>query len=468
MNELTIFDFLQKYASKDPHRIAIADLHKTYTYEQLWTLVRRLRSKYLAHGIRPAERIIVQMPNETDWIIVFLALLSIRCQVIPVAMDLTEMELASIMRKTEATCIIKRTILDDSVFRRRNSSRDMNASWPTSKDDALLHMTSGSTGTPKICIRTHGQLLAEGISYCDTLKITPDDHIANPLPLNHSYPLGFACFGGLVAGAKVSILPKMMPRSLLRYLAKHRVTIVPLVPTLVRNLVYTNISEQIDLSSVRYCMVGAGSVTKQIADDFEKKYGIPLSANYGSTETGALFARLGSSPIESVGQAMKGVEVMIRSEDGRELPAGMVGQVWVRAPSIMRAYLGNEHQPFDEQGFFPMGDLGQLDERGYLRLVGRIKSVISIGGRKVVPQEVETVLLEMPGVHDASVYGVLRPNGEWLLKAMIVRKTLITIEQVREYCAGRLSAYKIPTIIEFVDKIPRNEIGKLERNKIKS
>lgn len=453
---MNIFKILQRHVETHPKQIAISDERKSLSYEQLWKEICRLREAFHEKGIDSFSRVVLQMENKVDWILAFLTLLSLRSIVIPLSPTLTKEETKVINRETAFHRIINNLDMFTD-----HSSHACQIDWPTGEEDAIYHITSGSTGTPKFCIRTHAQLVAEGISYCDTLELTPKDHIINVLPLYHSYALGFACMGGMVAGATVTIGSTLSPRWLLKQIEQTKATVVPLVPTIARNLTRVFAAEPPDVSSVRIWMVGAGKVLDRVARDFQHRFGGFLLSNYGSTETGGIVSRLTPVPANSVGKPMKGVHIQILDEHGNPLPPNHEGYIHVRCDSLMRGYLHNNQSTLNRQGFYPMGDMGFLDEEGYLYITGRVKNIISIGGRKVNPIEVEDVILLLEEVTDVAVTAVERDNGEPLLKAYVVQNGRLIPGDVLKHCKQFLSEHKVPATIEFLDSLPRNQLGKI-------
>ena len=324
-------------------------------------------------------------------------------------------------------------------------------------------MTSGSTGEPKFCIRTLKALEYEGQSYISTFSLNHTDVLLSGAPLHHSYALGGAIFPALLGGACLLIINKFVPRQLLRLVEEYHVTFMLLVPVMAKMLCDMYSIKRFDTSSLRIVLVGAGSITEDLYNNFLEKYKIYLMSNYGSTETGGLVSRLEPFPVPSIGKVMDGTEIKLCDEEGRSVQEGQLGEIYVKTKGMFLGYYNNDDVPFDANGFFPMGDLAIKDENDYIYIKGRKKLLINAGGKKINPIEVEKIIQEIESVKECVVVGVKKANNNEIVKAYVVADSL-TKEEIIQYCRTKLSTYKIPGIIEFVSKIPRNSVGKINRN----
>ena len=184
-----------------------------------------------------------------------------------------------------------------------------------------------------------------------------------------------------------------------------------------------------------------------------------VSANYGSTESGGLISRITENPAESIGKEMEGIELKLIRQDGSEAKIGEEGETYVKCKYMMSSYLNGRAEAFDRDGFFPMGDIMIKDADGFYYIRGRVKSLINVGGKKVNPKEVEDILLRYPGIRDCIVCKAIRTGDQEIVKAIIVGEGLSEIN-IRLYLRKELADYKIPSLIEFVDSIERNRLGK--------
>ena len=330
------------------------------------------------------------------------------------------------------------------------------------KSSGILHMTSGSTGKAKFCIRTIDNLTSEGLAFRTKLETSSIDKVLGVPPLYHSYALGAALMTALVSGSCLYTLDKFVPREVLRIVEEDRITILILVPIMAKLLCSTYTSSKSNLCSLRIALVGAGAITVDIYNSFLSKFGISLQCNYGSTETGGIVTRLKPEPRMSIGKPMEGVQIKIICENGTYVSENMEGELWVKCSSMLSGYYGIQSKCIDDDGYFPMGDIVVMDERGYLYLKGRKKNIINVGGKKVNPYEVEEVLRKIPGMKECVVIGFKKANGEEAVKAIVVSE-MLTEYTIRKYCISVLSDFKVPSIIEFQNRLPRNELGKIRR-----
>lgn len=460
------FMLLKRYALTQKRNVVLRDQQQTLTYQELWEAIQQNRKLASAKGLTKGMKAVFVLDSDLNWVIQFLTLVSLGVRVIPLSPEISAQELHRVQKELQPEFVIDHTGYRTIVSSPRPVLLEEPA-WVTDEDEVLLHQTSGSTGSPRYCVRTLKGLTAEGISYRETLGLTAEDRLLNALPLHHSYALGMALMGALVSGSSLLLLPRFKPREYLAALQSEQTTVSLMVPVMGRLLVNLFNPEPVKLPELRVLMVGAGKISQAIFDEFYCRYGIWLSSNYGSTETGGVVSRLEPDGFPGAGKAMAGNEVMICDEEGRSLPPQTEGHVWVRTCGKLSHYWG-ESQEFAENEFFPMGDLGYIDEKGLLFLTGRVKSLINVGGKKVNPAYVEEILLGHPKVKDVAVVGVVRSSGEEMVKAVVVVDEEATSAELSAYCRGHLADHEQPTMISFVRKLPRNELGKLKKEELLS
>jgi long-chain acyl-CoA synthetase len=333
---------------------------------------------------------------------------------------------------------------------------------PRAGDEPLVYLfSSGSTGRPKRVPRTHAQVCAEAGFYPD-IGIGPDDKIYNTVPLFHSYGMGFCLLAAAGTGAALVMLeepnPFVMRRArAMELIERERATVMPAVPFTYRLM--AEAPETADLSSLRLCFSAGTALPRPVFDAFLDKFGVPVRQHYGCTEAGSLTANLDPDPaesFESVGTPMGPVEIRI-----------VDGEVAVKSPGRTDGYadLPDLNREVVVDGFFLTGDLGRLDEHGRLTITGRRKLLIEVGGYKVDPIEVEDVIQAHPGVAEAVVVGVdgAAGSGDQLVKAVVVANEEVGERELIGFCRQRLANYKVPTLVEFRDEIPRSPLGKILR-----
>lgn len=457
--ENVIFKALYENSISAPDNVALCDDSRSFTNQELYECILKCRTALWEKCYYRNDIIIFKMENSADWIIHFLSLISIGCIVIPVSPKMTGSEMEHLTDKLDSEYeryYLLDEFVDYSEIKITNKLDDL----PENSFTAILHMTSGSTGEPKLCVRSHSNLYSEGMSYYKTMGLTSSDIIVNPLPLYHSYALGYACMGSIVSGAELVLTGTYAPRKVLKCIEKHRATIALAVPSMIKEFANLFLDREYDLSSLRCFMSGAGALNERSVQLVKDKYHVDVYSNYGSTETGALATGMESRLSGSVGRPMYGVEIIIKDETGQILRTGEKGYIYIKSDSCMTEYYADLSKIFDENGFFCMGDIGYLDKDNNLFIVGRSKLFINIGGKKVNPKEVEDVLLSLNGVQEAFVHPEYRKDGTDVVAAEIVAGKDITEEAVRNHCRIHLSDYKIPERIIFCESIKKSDMGK--------
>jgi long-chain acyl-CoA synthetase len=351
-------------------------------------------------------------------------------------------------------------------------------------DDVALQLyTSGTTGAPKGAMLTNRNIFA-------MLPVTARDWGFDAtsvnlvaLPLFHMSGVGWALVG-FFAGAHSVLLPQVDPVDVLRVIPQFGVTHTVFVPAVLATLLATEGIEDIDFSSLRYIVYGASPISEDVLVRAIECFGCGFIQSYGLTETvggvvhllphehdpGGPFAYR----LRSTGRPMEGVEVrVVEPATGLDVPAGSVGEVWLRTPRVMAGYWNQPEatgEVIDDDGWFHTGDAGYLDADGYLYINDRIKDMIISGGENVYPAEVENVLMSHDDVLDVAVIGV--PSDRWgeTPKALVVAAPDRHPEpaDLLAYCRERLAGYKCPTSVEFVASLPRNATGKVLKREVRA
>ena len=329
---------------------------------------------------------------------------------------------------------------------------------------ALLSLSSGTTSLPKFVSRTARQTLAAGGILAKALPCAADDRVLSLLPLFHTAGLFNCLLGTLLRGATLYLEP-FSPRQTLATLEDQRITALMGMPLVYRLLAEVAPPSPPDLSSLRIACSSTSALSRGIVEQFEQRFGVQLTATYGTTETHTITAtRPGQriDPPNLVGKPLPEVVVSIRDDAGTPVAAGDEGTVWVRCPGAAGEYLRDPKATAAtfRQGWVVTCDLGRMDEAGNLFLLGRKRPLVSIAGKKVAPAEVEACLRSHPAVADAVVRGEGGPDGGGAFKAQVVRVGEVTAPDLRDFCAARLADFKVPRHIEFVSNLSRGPLGK--------
>jgi fatty-acyl-CoA synthase len=334
----------------------------------------------------------------------------------------------------------------------------------------LILFTSGTTGRPKGATFTQENMTFNALNVITAFGLTAADEILTAVPMFHSGGLFIHTTPALCAGATVTIHRQFDPGLLLADVHRYRVTLLACVPAMTLALASHPAWDQADLSSLRSVLTGSTVVPRGAVEPWQQK-GVPVMQGYGSTETCPIVTSLpADSPREMALTAGKPVlchQVRIVDAAGKDVAAGEPGEIWIRGRSVMQGYWENAQATRDAfcDGWFRNGDLGLIDEQGYLHIVDRIKDIIIVGSSNVYPSDLETVLGDCADIREAAVVGRHDDKlGEVPVACVVlVPGRSVTREQVIALFDGKLAAYKHPRDVLFLDALPRNATGKVQK-----
>jgi long-chain acyl-CoA synthetase len=347
----------------------------------------------------------------------------------------------------------------------------------TPDDLACLQYTGGTTGIAKGAMLTHRNLIANTLqAQLWTQSVLQEGHeiVITALPLYHIFALTanlllFTKLGGL----NVLITnPRDIP-NFVKEISAYRFTGITGVNTLFNALLNNEDFRKLDFSSLKLSLGGGMAVQRAVAERWKQVTGCPLIEAYGLTEASPAVC---INPLDlkeyngKIGLPIPSTEVSIRDSDNEPLPLGQIGEICVRGPQVMQGYW---HRPEETRqvlidGWLHTGDMGFMDERGYVQLVDRKKDMILVSGFNVFPNEVEDVLAMHPGILEAGVVGVPDAKSGEVVKAVVIKKDPgLTEQAVIDHCRQYLTGYKIPKIIEFRDELPKTNVGKILRRQLR-
>jgi long-chain acyl-CoA synthetase len=347
---------------------------------------------------------------------------------------------------------------------------------PSSGEPALLQYTGGTTGVPKGAILSHRNLVANTLqcrAWIGTNVLPAAECALTPLPLYHIFSLTanlltFASLGGLNV-----LIPD--PRDLRRLIATmHRTkfTMMSGVNTLFNALTNAPDFASIDFRSLKFALGGGAAIQRSVATRWQEATGSPLVEGYGLTEASPVVCinPISKPKIGTVGLPVPSTEVTIRDDNGNSVAIGETGEVWVRGPQVMQGYWGRADETrkvLTDNGWLQTGDVGLIDPQGFVKLQDRKKDMIIVSGFKVFPNEVEDVVAMHPGVLEAAVIGVPDERTGQAVKLFVVRRDPELNEAaMRQYCHDNLTGYKRPKLIEFRERLPKSNIGKILRKEL--
>ncbi len=337
-------------------------------------------------------------------------------------------------------------------------------------DLAAILYTSGTTGRAKGAMLSHGNLASNGMTLRDAWGFTASDVLLHMLPVYHTHGLFVAINTTLLAGARMIYLPRFEPGAVIEALPRATVTMG--VPTYyVRLLARPDFTAAVT-AGMRLFTSGSAPLLEETFHAFEARTGQRILERYGMTETGMNT----SNPLDrerragTVGPALPGVEVRVADEAGRALGTGETGVLEVRGPNVFSGYWRlpeKTREEFRADGFFITGDIARIDADGYVTIVGRAKDLIISGGLNVYPKEIESVIDALEGVDESAVIGVPHPDfGEGVL-AVVKRRSGAGAPDAAAIIAAtrsQLAGFKTPKQVVFVDELPRNSMGKVQKN----
>nr|WP_245302157.1 long-chain fatty acid--CoA ligase [Symbiobacterium terraclitae] len=341
------------------------------------------------------------------------------------------------------------------------------------EDLAVLLYTGGTTGVSKGVMLTHYNITSNITQIREWLNLDESRHhtVLCALPMFHSYGFTAAVNMGLAHGCTLILVPRFDPGDLLKTIAKYRPTLFPGVPTMYIGLLNHPDMAKYDLSSIELCVTGAAAMPVELLQKFEQVTGATIMEGYGLTESSPVThanPRVGTRKPGSVGLPYPCTDVRIVDlETGADLPPGGEGEVLIRGPQVMKGYWNKPEETAEtlKDGWLHTGDIGRMDEDGYLYIVDRKKDMIIAGGFNIYPREIDEVLYQHPAVLEACAVGVPDAYRGETVKAFVVLKpgAQATEQEILDFCRERLAAYKRPRSVEFLPELPKSTVGKVLR-----
>jgi acyl-CoA synthetase (AMP-forming)/AMP-acid ligase II len=457
----------------------VRDERLELSYSEFATRVDGAAEQFAELGLGPGAVVAVILPNRVELLICLAAAWRLGATATPINPVFTATEAGYQIDDADALLIVKaaadapdggrRSLVVDDL---RPVPRGTALPEPaTSADDlALLIYTSGSTGRPKGVMLDHANIAAMAASMVEALRLTAEDHCLLVLPLFHVNAICVSYLSTMLVGGQLSVLGRFQPVEFLGAVERLRPTYFSAVPTIYNHLVSLPAAVRPDTTSVRFAICGAAPASEELLRATEERFGFPIIEGYGLTEgTCASTANPVDGPrkIGTVGVALPGQVVAVMDPGGNLLPAGERGEVVVKGANVMQGYRNRPDATAETlgDGWLHTGDVGILDEDGYLRLVDRIKDMIIRGGENIYPKEIESVLYSHPAVLEAAVVG--RPDplyGEVPVAYVALHpERTATVGDLRHVCVQHLTKIKIPVSIIIRGDLPKNPVGKIDK-----
>lgn len=480
------------------------------SYGQLDAGVNRCAGLLAREGVRSRDRVILLLEKSTAWVMAHLALIRMGAVVVPLNPGFKPHELAYLLKDADARLILADPEIHETVRSLVPETRvtampaEIPADTPAApppdngtgqqhfetapagaagmispRDPALIVYTSGTTGNPKGAVLTHANLLHDARTIISAWQITRADILCHSLPLFHVHGLCFALHTALLSGAHVLMTDRFDPETVIDILTRKTPpgpsTVFMAVPTMYNRLMEKLGNRQPDFSHLRLITSGSAPLLEK---DFLKIAGIfgkePVERE-GMSETGMNF----SNPLDgirkkgSIGLPLPGVAVrVVNPETGLDVPAGDIGELWLKSGAITAEYWNKERETraaFSD-GWFRTGDLGYRDEDGYYFLTDRMSHMIITGGENVSPKEIETVINGLEGINASSVVGI--PDDRWGERIVALVEVApgsgVREADIRTECRRKLHDLKCPKQVRFTDRLPRNTMGKILKEAVKT
>lgn len=468
---------------------------RVYSYADMIARTGQFANALTQLGVKPGDRVAVQVGKSFENLMLYLGTLRAGAAYLPLNTAYTAAELDYFLGDAEPSVVVSReqneqdvqavsgnsrvvTLGDGgeggSLLGHVNDAGDAFADIVRAEDDlAAILYTSGTTGRAKGAMLTHRNLSSNAKALAETWRFTGDDVLLHALPIYHTHGLFTASNTILYAGASMVFLPRFDAEEAIGLLPD--VTSMMGVPTFYSRLLQNDTLTRDLVKHIRVFISGSAPLSPELHKEFEERTGHAILERYGMTETGMNTSNPfdGARRPGTVGFPLPGVDVRIAEpESGKALPQGDVGVIEVRGPNVFKGYWRmpeKTKEEFRDDGFFITGDLGMIDDQGYVNIVGRDKDLIISGGFNVYPAEIEAAIDAISGVAESAVVGLPHPDfGEGVV-AVVACKPGATLaeDDIIGPLGSQLARFKQPKHVFFVDALPRNAMGKIQKKDLR-
>jgi acyl-CoA synthetase (AMP-forming)/AMP-acid ligase II len=494
------------------------------SYRELGELVSASTRAMLAAGVRPGDRVAVWAPNSLGWIVAALGAQSAGAALVPINTRWKGAEAAYVLSASKAVQLfttigfldsdtvgmlraagtplphLRRIVLLDGSADAKEAPEGVAVEpWrsfaaraeevaasaaaerqrsvrPTHTSDVLF--TSGTTGRPKGVIMTHGQTVQQFREWCEYAGLRAGDRYLIVNPFFHMFGYKAGWLASLLQGAAIVPVPVFDVPQVLSLVEKERITVLPGPPTLYRSILDHPDREKFDLHTLRVAVTGAADIPVALIRQMRAELPFrTILTGYGLTEAGTCTGCSPDDDAETIattaGRAMPGLEIIIADAKGQEVERGAAGELLVRGYSVMQGYLDDPEATaaaVDERGFLHTGDLATMDERGYVRIVGRLKDMIIVGGFNVYPAEVENALLAHDAIGQVAVVGLPDERLGEVAVAFVVPAPGRSVDAgaIIGWARERLANYKVPRHVVALAALPTNAAGKVVKSELRA
>lgn len=519
MSDQTLPQLIQQAAEQYADKPAIVEGLNRLSYRQLNDLRWQAAKAFYAAGISKGDRIAVWAPNVSEWIIATLGLQTIGAVLVPLNTRMKGSEAADIISRSGArmlftvaefqsgpTSVIRypQLLADEALPQLQQrvllsgeaegyitwaafmasgdavSQADVEAAAAAVSVDDVMDMlfTSGTTGKPKGVMCAHGQNIRVVETWADTVGLRSDDNYLIINPFFHSFGYKAGWLAALIKGSTIFPVLSFDLDKVLAQIADDAISMLPGPPTIYQSILAHPARAQYDLSSLRLAVTGAAAVPVELVRKMRSELGFQTVVTaYGLTEScGFVSICRPEDDAEIIattsGRAMDGVEVKCVDGNGVEVARGEPGEIWLRGYNVMKGYFNNDEatrETITDDGWLKTGDIGVMDEQGYLRITDRIKDMYISGGFNVYPAEIENALAKMDDVVQSAVIGMDDERMGEVGHAFIVKKPGSSLSEadVIGWCKSNLANYKVPRKVSFLEAMPLNASGKILKTELR-
>ncbi len=500
---MNLVDLFRTNWQRRADQVALTFRDRTMTFGDLDRESERLGSALARLGLHKGDRVAFYLNNSLELVLLYLANLKLGLITIPMNTQYRDIEIRHILSDATPRLIVtdrdqwpilapvlgqtpvEHILISDEIARMgTNDSADTSASQVVIDGDdlAVIMYTSGTTGRSNGAMLSHNTLVSNITGLVSAWTWTANDKLLLTLPLFHMHGLGVALHGLFAAGCSSILHPRFTAGEALDSLVKDDITLFMGVPTMYVRLIQEADKRglaSVQLPHMRLFVSGSAPLSVETFRAFEQRFGHAILERYGMTETAMNLSNLYAGPRipGTVGVPLPGVSARIVDERGNPVEDGQVGEVLLRGSNVFQGYWhapDKTAQAFlsDEEGlrWFRTGDLAWRDAKtGYYSLVGRKHDLIISGGYNIYPREIEEMLTAQPGVLEAAVVGSPDPALGEIPVAFVVRREgkLVSEQELTAYCQEHLAKFKVPRRLTFVESLPRNAMGKVEKHKLR-
>lgn len=473
------------FAHHPKEREAIIDQDRSVTYGEFQDLVERWAAYFEALGVKKGDRVGLVSKNCLEFIVTYFAVIKAGGVIVPINFQLVPREIAYIVKDTAMKLLVVKEALPlAEPLQELSAPSLMQITFDelhhapeqefvpvslTETDPSTIIYTSGTTGKPKGAMLSHGNLYANARDFMESIPLTAEDTALCVLPMYHCFAWTVCVAGPLLCGGRIVIQAVYQFKAAMRLVKQYGVTMFTGVPAVYRLLHESRDLDSVD--SVRYFISGGAPLGLDLARGFALKFGRPVLEGYGLSEASPVVSVNLPHKVKvgSIGPTIAHVKAKIINAHGEEVPHFERGELLVKGPNVMLGYLNLPDataKAIEKDGWLHTGDVGYMDEDGFIFLVDRVKDMIISSGENVYPREIEEVVSAYPGVAECSVIGIPDALRGQAICLYVVPREGETIDKkaLRQYLIGRIAPYKVPREYFLVESLPKTTLGKVRKN----